>query len=347
MIESEDHPSTHARHIAVGTLEEGSMRRSDLFAAVLLFSIVFAGPAPAAESAASFPERPIRFVLGSASGSGPDIIARVLSERLYKSWNQRIVVDARPGVAGALSAEIVARSAPDGYTWLMMTSQLFIATKVYKELKFDLEKDFASIALVGTVPYVLVVNPQIPAKSVAELIELAKKTKLRHGSAGPGGGEHLCMVYFLHEAGAQMLHVPYKGIAQALGDVAGREIHTTFAVVPAALPMVNGGRVRAIGVSTMKRAPLLPDVPSISDTVPGFENFGWYSVIAPIATPTAILERVSAEVVKAVKEPEFGEQLKLLGIDIVGGTRAELDAFRRSEDKRMGDIVKQANLEVK
>ena len=321
------------------------MRRSNLFAAVL-FSVVYAHPAHAAQ-AADYPERPIRFVLGSASGSGPDIIARVLSERLYKSWSQRIVVDARPGVAGALSAEIVARSAPDGYTWLMMTSQLFIATKVYKDLKFDLERDFASIALIGTVPYVLVVNPQIPAKSVAELIQVARKTQLRHGSAGSGGGEHLCMVYFLHEAGVQMLHVPYKGIAQALGDVAGREIHTTFAVVPAALPMVSGGRVRALGVSTLKRAPLMPDVPSISETVPGFDNFGWYSVIAPIGTPAAVLQKVSNEIVKAVKEPEFGEQLKLLGIDIAGGNRTELDAFRRAEDKRMGDIVKQANLEVK
>ena len=229
----------------------------------------------------------------------------------------------------------------------MMTSQLFIATKVYKDLKFDLERDFASIALIGTVPYVLVVNPQVPAKSVGELIQLAKKTQLRHGSAGAGGGEHLCMVYFLHMAGAQMLHVPYKGIAQALADVAGREIHTTFAVVPAALPMVQGGRVRPIGVTSTKRAPLLPDVPPIADTVPGFENFGWYSIIAPMGTPRAVLEKVSAEVVKVVKEPEFGEQLKVLGIDIVGGSRTELDAFRRSEAKRMGDIVKTANLDVK
>lgn len=319
------------------------MRRSNLFAIVLL---ALAVPVHAAQPA-GYPERPVRLVIGSAPGSGPDIIARVLSERLYKSWNQRIVVDARPGVAGALSAEIVARATADGYTWLMMTSQLFIATKVYKDLKFDLERDFASIALIGTVPYVLVVNPQVPAKSVGELIQLAKKTQLRHGSAGAGGGEHLCMVYFLHMAGAQMLHVPYKGIAQALADVAGREIHTTFAVVPAALPMVQGGRVRPIGVTSTKRAPLLPDVPPIADTVPGFENFGWYSVIAPMGTPRAVLEKVSAEVVKVVKEPEFGEQLKVLGIDIVGGSRTELDAFRRSEAKRMGDIVKTANLDVK
>jgi tripartite-type tricarboxylate transporter receptor subunit TctC len=319
------------------------MRRSHLVAIVAL---ALAAPAHAAESA-GYPDRPIRLVIGSAPGSGPDIIARVLSERLYKSWSQRIVVDARPGVAGALSAEIVARAAADGYTWLMMTSQLFIATKVYKDLKFDLRRDFASVALIGTVPYVLVVNPQLPAKSVSELIQLSKTTQLRHGSAGPGGGEHLCMVYFLHMAGVQMLHVPYKGIAQALGDVAGREIHTTFAVVPAALPLVQGGRVRPLGVSSTKRAPLLPDIPPISDSIPGFENFGWYSVIAPIHTPRAILDKVSTEVVKAIKEPEFGEQLKLLGIDIVGGNRAELDAFRRSEDKRMGDIVKAANLDLK
>ena len=320
------------------------MLKSRIAIVVLL---ALATPVLAAQSASTYPDRPIRFVIGSAPGSGPDIIARVLSERLYKSWQQRIVVDARPGLAGALSAEIAARAVPDGYTWLMMTSQLFIATKVYKDLKFDLERDFASVALIGTVPYVLVVNPQMPVKSVAELIQLTKKTELRHGSAGPGGGEHLCMVYFLHTAGTKMLHVPYKGIAQALADVAGQEIHTTFAVVPAALPMVQGGRVRPIGVTSTKRVPLLPDVPPISDTVPGFENFGWYSVIAPKGTPVAVLEKVSAEVVKAVKEPEFGQQLKVLGIGIIGGSRAELDAFRKSESKRMGDIVERANLEVK
>ena len=320
--------------------------RTTLSTGAIVVLLLLAPLAPAAQ-APGYPDRPVRLVIGSAPGSGPDIIARALSERLYRSWNQRIVVDARPGLAGAISADIVTRAAPDGYTWLMMTSQLFIATKVYKDLKFDLERDFASVALIGSVPYVLTVNPQLPVKSVTDLIQHSKKSPLRHGSAGPGGGEHLCMVYFLHMAGTKMLHVPYKGIVQALGDVAGAEIHTTFAVVPAALPFVQGGRVRAIGVTSTKRAPLLPDVPSISDTVPGFENFGWYSIIAPRQTPPAILEKVSAEIVKAVKEPAFGEQLKTLGIDIIGGNRAELDAFRKSESKRMGDIVNQANLQIK
>ena len=222
----------------------------------ILIAAWFALASPIMAAETSYPDRPIRLVIGSAPGSGPDIIARVLSERLYKAWQQRIVVDARPGLAGAISAEIVTRAAPDGYTWLMMTSQLFIATKVYKDLKFDLERDFASIALIGTVPYVLVVNPTLPVKSVSDLIQYSKKTPLRHGSAGPGGGEHLCMVYFLHMADTKMLHVPYKGIAQALGDVAGNEIHTTFAVVPAALPFVQGKRVRPLGVTSTKRSPL-------------------------------------------------------------------------------------------
>jgi tripartite-type tricarboxylate transporter receptor subunit TctC len=314
--------------------------------AAVLISLALAAPAHAAESAA-YPERPIRLVIGSAPGSGPDIVARVLSERLYKTWSQRIVVDARPGVAGAISADIVARAAADGYTWLMMTSQLFIAARVYKDLKFDLDRDFASIALIGTVPYVLAINSQLPVKTVPELIQLSKKTQLRYGSAGPGGGEHLCMVYFLHAAGVQMLHVPYKGIPQALGDVAAREVHAVFAVVPAALPLVSGGRVRAIGVTSTKRAPLLPDVPPISDSLPGFENFGWYAVVAPRGVPAAVLAKMSDEVVKVVKEPEYAEQLKVLGIDIIGGGRAELDAFRKTESKRMGDIVKTANLEIK
>jgi tripartite-type tricarboxylate transporter receptor subunit TctC len=322
------------------------MRSTKMLAVIWMW---LAATVVAHAATSGYPERPIRLVIGSAPGSGPDIIARFLSERLYKSWNQRIVVDARPGVAGALSAEIVARTAPDGYTWLLMTSQLAAAEKVYKDLKLDLERDFASVALIGTVPYVLAVNPQVQAKSVPELIQLAKTAAppLRYGSAGPGGGEHLCMVYFLHAAGVQMLHVPYKGIAQALGDTAAREVHTVFAVVPAALPLVTGGRVRAIGVTSTKRAPLLLDVPSISDSVPGFENFGWYSVVAPRAIPAALLNKISAEVVKVVKEPEYAEQLKVLGIDIVGGGRAELDAFRRSESKRMGDIVKIANLDAK
>ena len=147
--------------------------------------------------------------------------------------------------------------------------------------------------------------------------------------------------------GTEMLHVPYKGVAQALADTMSREVHLTYAVVPAAMPMIQPGRVRALGVTTKKRSFLLPDVPAIAETVPGYEMFGWYSLVAPAATPPEILAKVSTEVVKAVKEPEFAEQLKVLGTDVVGSTRAELDAFRRSETKRIGELVKASGVNLK
>ncbi len=313
-----------------------------------LTMVVLAVPAAHAAQPA-FPERPIRLVIGSAAGSGPDIISRVLAERLYKAWGQRIVVDARPGVAGILSAELALRANPDGYTWMMLTSQLLVATAVYPDVKFNLGKDFASISLIGTVPFVQMVNPKVPAKSIRELIELAKKApgKLRYGSAGTGASEHLSGVLFTRLTGTDMLHVPYKGIPQAIADTMAGEVQLTYAVLPAAYPQIQSGRLRALGVTSRKRAALIPNVPSISEAVPGYETLGWYSVVAPTGTPAAVLAKVSDEVVKAVKEPEFGEQLKLLGIDIVGGTRAELDAFRRDQTKTIGEIVKAAGVDVK
>ena len=305
---------------------------------------------PAAHAAQpAYPEKPIRLIIGSAPGSGPDIISRVVAERLYKAWGQRVVVDSRPGVAGILSAELALRANPDGYTWMMLTSQLFVATSVYPDLKFNLDKDFASISLIGTVPFVQMVNPQVPAKSIRELIELAKKSpgKLRYGSAGAGASEHLSGVMFTRLTGTDMLHVPYKGIPQAILDTIAGEVQLTYAVLPAALPQIQSGRLRALGVTSPKRSASLPDVPSISEVVPGYAMIGWYSLVAPTGTPVAVLAKASTEVVRVVKEPEFGEQLRVLGTDVVGGTRADLDAFRRSERKRISELVKASGVDVK
>ena len=325
------------------------MRTHKLMAAIAIpmASAVFTVPAHAAQ--ATYPDRPIRLVLGSAPGSGPDIIARVVSERLYGAWGQRIVVDARPGVAGALSAEMVTRSAPDGYTWMMLTSQLLVASNVYTNLKFNLAKDFASISLIGTVPFVQVVNPQVPAKSIPELIELAKKKpgSLKYGSAGAGASEHLSGFLFTHLTHTEMLHVPYKGIAQALADTIGNEVQLSYPVLPAALPHIQSGRVRALGVTSRSRSKVLPDLPSISEAVPGYEMLGWYSLVAPTGTPNEVLAKASAEVAKAVKEPEFGEKLKGLGLELVGSTRTELDAFRRDQTKKIGEIVKASGVDLK
>jgi tripartite-type tricarboxylate transporter receptor subunit TctC len=322
------------------------MRTASLLATVAIPALMATSTAYAAQPA--FPDKPIRFIIGSASGSGPDIMARLIADHLYGVWGQRVVVDARPGVAGILSAEQALRANPDGYTWLMLTSQLFVATSVYPNLTFNLDKDFDSVSLVGLVPWVLAVSPQLPANSVAELVALAKKSpgKLRYGSGGPGSGEHFTTVMFTHLAGIDMLHVPYKGVAGALIDTIANEIQMQFAVYPAAFPHVSSGRLRGLGVSTAKRAPGLPNLPVIVDTVPGYVNFGWYSIVAPKGTPAAVLNKASAEIVKAAREPAFGERLKTLGIEIIAGGRKELDDYRTIERKRLTELVKATGISI-
>jgi tripartite-type tricarboxylate transporter receptor subunit TctC len=318
----------HKRHYCVGAI-----------AAAIAAAIVTPG-AHAAQPA--YPDKPIRLIIGSAPGSGPDIIARLLGDRLAELWGQRVIVDSRPGVAGVISAELALRANPDGYTWMMLTSQLFVATSVYTDLKFNLDKDFQSIGLIGTVPFVQMVNPQVPAKSIADLVALAKKSpgKLRYGSAGTGASEHLSGALFTRMTGTDMLHVPYKGIPQALADTLANEVQLTYAVYPAARPHIDSGRLRATGVTTPKRSPVLPDVPAIAEAVPGYAMFGWYSLVAPTGTPAAVLEKVNAEVVKAAREAGFGEKLKGLGIEVSAGSRKDLDDFRRGERKRIAELVK-------
>ena len=323
------------------------MHTAKLLAALAIPALVAVPASHAAQPV--FPDKPIRLIIGSAPGSGPDIMARLIADHLHGVWGQRVVVDARPGVAGIISAEQALRANPDGYTWMMLTSQLFIATSVYPNLTFDLDKDFVSVSHVGLVPWILSVNPQLQAKSVADLIALAKKSpgKLRYGSGGPGSGEHFTTVMFTHLAGINMLHVPYKGVAQALLDTIANEIQLQFAVYPAGKPHVDSGRLRALGVSTAKRAPGMPSVPAIVETVPGYVTFGWYSIVAPKGTPEAVLAKASAEIVKAAREPAFGERLKVLGIEIIAGGRKELDDYRAKERKRVTELVKATGISVR
>jgi tripartite-type tricarboxylate transporter receptor subunit TctC len=322
------------------------MRTQKILAALAVTAAIAISPAHAAQPV--FPDNPIRLIIGSAPGSGPDIMARLIADHLYGVWGQRVVVDTRPGVAGVLSAEHALRAERDGYTWMMLTSQLFVATSVFPGLKFNLDTDFDSVSLVGLVPWVVTVSPPLPANSIAEVIALAKKSpgKLRYGSGGPGSGEHFATVMFTHTAGIDMLHVPYKGVAGALIDTIANEIQMQFAVYPAALPHVSSGRLRAIAVSTAKRSPGLPNVPTIAETLPGFVNFGWYSIVAPKGSPAAVLNKASAEIVKAARAPAFGERLKVLGIEIIAGGRKELSDFRASERKRVTAIVKASGISI-
>ena len=299
--------------------------------------------APAVNAAENkYPEKPIRLIIGSAAGSGPDIISRQLADRLYESWKQRVVVDARPGAAGAISAELTLASAADGYTWMMLTSQLFVASQVLADIKFDLQRDLRSAALIGVTPFVLLSNSQLPVKSLKELIDLTKKQpgKLRYGSAGTGASEHLSGVLLNHLTGTNMLHVPYKGVAQSIADALANEVQMTYAVLPAALPHIQGGRLRPLGVTTAKRAALIPDVPAIGEVVPGYAMNAWYSIVAKNGTPAPVLAAMSSEIVKVMREPAFGERMKGLGIEMVAGDGAVLDAWRREENKRIVELVK-------
>lgn len=305
-------------------------------------ALIVAGTMPAAFAQPSFPSKPIRLIVGSAAGSGPDIVSRLLAERLGESWGQRVIVDPRPGAAGAISADLALAASADGYTWMMLTSQLFVASQVLTGLKFDLARDFQSVAMIGTVPFVLLANPQVPAKTLKELIELARKSPgaLRFGSAGTGSSEHLSGVLLTQLTGTSMLHVPYKGVPQAITDTLANEVQLTYAVLPAALPHIQGGKLRALGVTPPTRAPALPEVPSIGEFVPGYAMYGWYSIVAPTGTPAAVLERASAEIVRLIREPSFGAQLQKIGVEVTAGDRHALDRWRADELRRIVDLVR-------
>ena len=310
------------------------------FLAAAAASILTLPAAYAAQPA--YPDKPIRLIIGSAPGSGPDIISRLMADRMYATWNQRVVVDARPGAAGVISAELSLQANPDGYTWMMLTSQLLVASQVFKKVPFDLARDFQSISLIGTAPFVLVINPTVEAKSIPDLVALAKKSpgQLRYGSAGTGASEHLSGVQFTQLTGTNIVHVPYKGVPQAIADTLAKEVHFSFAVPPAALPHIQSGRLRALGVTTPKRSSVLPDVPAIGEFVPGYQMTAWYSIVAPRGTPGMVLDVVNGEVVKATRDAQFVERLKNLGIDPVGSTRAELDQFRAQQTKLIAGLVK-------
>jgi tripartite-type tricarboxylate transporter receptor subunit TctC len=309
-----------------------------LLAALIVPAALLAAPAAIAQG--KYPDKPIRLIVGSAAGSGPDIFSRALGDQLYKTWNQRLVVDARPGAAGAISAELALRAIPDGYTLMMLTSQLLVASEVLSNINFNLARDFKSVSLIGTVPFVQMVNPNVPVKSVPELIALAKKQQLRYGSAGTGATEHLSGVLFTHLSGTKMLHVPYKGIAQAIADTLAQEVQLTYAVMPAAVPHLQAQRLRPLGVTTSYRSKLFPEIPSISETLPGYETMGWYSIVAPNGTPESILNQISAEIQKAAKDPSFNATLTKLGSVVVGSDRAGLDAHRQSQTKIIAELVK-------
>jgi len=316
-----------------------------LRAAALVISTVLASPvAGQSAGAQNYPTRPIRIIALSSPGSGPDIVGRLIGGKLTEAWGQQVIVDPRPAATGIVGAEIAARAAPDGHTLVIITAQAPIVSAMYEKLPYSLLRDFSPISLMASTPFLLVVHPSVAATSVRELIELAKARpgQLRYGSGGSGSPPHLSAEIFKRMTGIDIVHVPYKGVTPALMDTVGGQVHMVISVIPAVLPTVRAGRVRALGVTSANRTPIAPELPTIAETVPGYEFIGWYSLFAPAKTPAGILAKLNAEVVRALKTPEFQERLTALGAEPIGSTQRALAEFLPLQMEKMRKAVKES-----
>jgi tripartite-type tricarboxylate transporter receptor subunit TctC len=290
-------------------------------------------------------------IVAFAPGGGSDILSRALAQRLSIVFAQPVVIDNRPGAGGALGTEIGAKAAPDGYTLTVGSAGAFaVNPNLPAKLSYDPVKDFVPVGMFGTFPYVLLVHPSVPAKSVREFVALAKRNRgqLNYGTAGNGSGNHLVMEHFLSLSGARMTHVPYKGGILALNALLTGEIDATFDPIVTTLGQLKSGRVRPLGVSSAKRAALLPDMPTISEAgVPGFEAANWYGIFAPAGTSKAIVERLNAAINNAVQSAEMKQTLVSQGADGLMGTPEDLAELLRRELAKYKTIVKNAEASLK
>ena len=302
----------------------------------------------ASAAAQTWPAKPLRIIVMNTPGSGADIVTRLIAAKLSESLGQQVVVDNRAGASGNIGAEIAARAAPDGYTLAMITSQQPNVVALYDKLPYDLVKDFAPISLAASAPYFIIVHPSVAATSIRELIALAKKKPgmIRYGSAGSGSAPHLATEVFRSMAGIELLHVPYKGTTPALTDTMAGQIQLTVLVAPLVLPAVKAGKVRALGVTSLKRSALAPEIPPVADSVPGYEWSGWYGLTAPAKTPASIIARLNAEQNQAIKDPNFKERLAGVGAEPIGSTPAEYGAHIRTQLDKMRLAIKLAGVRV-
>ncbi len=302
-------------------------------------------------SQSTYPAKQLRMIVAFAPGGGSDILARALAQRLSLAFGQPVLIDNRPGAGGAIGTEIGARAAPDGYTLTVGSSGAFaVNPNLHAKLSYDPVRDFVPVGMFGTFPYVLLVHPSVTAKSVRELIALAKRTRgqLNYGSAGNGSGNHLVMEHFLSMSGARMTHVPYKGGILALTALISGELDTVFDPIVTAIGQLKTGRVRPLAVSSAKRATLLPDMPTVSEAgVPGFEAVNWFGVFAPAGTNKAVVERLNAAINAAVQTPEMKETLISQGADALMGTPGDLAELLWRELDKYRVIVKNAEGSLK
>lgn len=297
----------------------------------------------------AFPEKPMRMIVPFPPGGGNDIVGRAVAQRLSEVVGQQVVVDNRPGAGGVVGVMIAAQSVPDGYTMLLGSVGMLAHNPALKrDLAYSPLRDFAPVALLVTSPMIIAVNPGLPVKTVAELIALAKASpgKLSYASGGTGSSLHMTGELFLRATGTDMLHVPYKGGGPALIDLVGGRVDLIFSTMPPALALVRSGKLRAIAVTTAKRAAVLPEVPAVGETVKGFEVTNWQGIVVPSKTPPAIVRKLHSDLVATMKLPAMGESMAQQGQDTAIGTPEQFGALIRSEIETYTQLVKAAGIKA-
>ena len=310
-----------------------------------ILAAVVASAAPAQD----YPTRPVTIIVPQAVGGANDILGRILADQLARALAQQFIVENRVGAGGNIGTGAAAKAPRDGYTLLFTISAAHaVNPTLYKQVPFDPVRDFDPVMLVGTVPFLLVVNPSVPANSVQELIALAKKEpgKIAYGSSGNGTTNHLLGEMLKSMAGIDMLHIPYKGVAAILTDMLGGRVQVAFASVPSVRSHVKDGKLRALGISTMKRSSVAPDVPPVGDTVKGYDADFWVGLFTPAGTPKEVPAKLNAALLKALANPEVRERFAAQGADVVGGTPEQLAAALRDDIAKWAQVVRAAGVTI-
>ena len=304
---------------------------------------------PAHAQPQPYPSRPIRIVVPFGPGGFTDVVARILQKELGASIGQPIIVENKPGAGSTIGTSEVAKAKPDGYTLVMISTTHVITPHLYKEVPYDPIKDFTPVMKLGEGPYVLVTHPSLGVKSVAELIALARREpgKIDYASSGNGSSQHLVGALFVTMAGAPMNHAPYKGSSGAMNDLLGGQVKVSFVGMPNALPNIASGKLRALAVSTRKRSPDLPDVPTLDEAgVPGFDATIWLALLAPPGTPRDVVQKLNSDVAKVLSTPESRKLMSSAGVDVATSTPEELGKLMQSELDRWGKVVRETGATV-
>ena len=314
-----------------------------------LLALCAASLTAASAAAQSYPGKSVRVIVPFAAGGATDIVARVVAQKLGETWGQQVVVDNRAGAGGNIGGELAAKSTPDGYTLFMTSGSIITANQhIYKKMPFDPAKDLVPVINVANGPQVLIVTPTFPPKTVKELIALAKAhpREISYGSAGFGSQTHLAAENFLYAAKIEIVHIPYKGEAPAIVDTMAGQVPFSTPNLAAAINYVQQKKLRALGVTSKQRSPQLPDVPAVAETVPGFENLGWFGFVVPTGTPKDVIDKIYRDTAKALEATDIKSRFEGLGMAPVGSNPAEFGKYIREETERWAKIVRERKLQV-